>query len=94
MTTFWILWSIGALVALVAIYYFFVGLADGSVSGNNSGIWFLLLTVIAGVLLGSLGLKSQGYLGWAKVLLGVLAIPGFLAGIFLLSVIFFKGRWN
>ena len=94
MTTFWILWGIDALTALVVLYFFFVGLADGSVSSNNAGIWAVLLLALAVVLLGSLGLKAAGYLGWAKTLLCILAVPATLYALVMALSIFSNQRWN
>lgn len=94
MNFFWILWGFDALIALVALYFFFIGLADGSVSSFNAKIWALLLFGLAVILLGSLGLKSIGQLPWAKVLLSILAIPGLLYVLFILMVIITKPRWN
>lgn len=94
MTSFWILWGIDALAALIVLYFFFVGLADGSVSSYNSGIWTLLLCAVAVVLLGSLWLQSNGHLGWAKTLLWILAVPTLLYGLFILVVLLSGPRWN
>lgn len=94
MNFFWILWGFDALITLVALYFFFIGLADGSVSSFNAKIWALLLFGLAVILLGSLGLKSIGQLSWAKVLLSILAIPGLLYVLFILMVIITKPRWN
>jgi hypothetical protein len=94
MTTFWALWGVGALVALVVLYFFFIGLADGTVSAPNLGLWFGILAVVAGVMLGSLWLKSHGHLGWAKALLCILAVPGGLYGLFVLFIMVAKPRWN
>jgi uncharacterized membrane protein len=94
MTTFWILWGMGALVALVVLYFFFIGLADGTVSAVNFRLWSAILAVVAGVMLGSLWLKSHGHLGWAKATLCILAVPGGLYGLFLLMMLITKPRWN
>lgn len=94
MIIFWILWSIDAIAALVAIVFFFIGIADGSVSSSNSGIWFLMLAGLAAILLGSLWLKAHEYMGLAKTLLAVLAVPTALYGLFLLVAIFSNTRWN
>lgn len=94
MIAFWTLWGIDAIAALVVLIFFFIGIGDGSVSSDNAGLWFVMLAVLAGILLGSLWLKAQGYLGWAKALLSVLAIPATLYGLFLLLVVITKPRWN
>jgi hypothetical protein len=36
---FWMLWGWDALIASVFVYFFLVGLADGSVSSFNAGLW-------------------------------------------------------
>lgn len=94
MTTFWILWGIDAITALIILYFFFTGLSDGSVSSFNGGLWFIILAALAVILLGSLWLKASGYLGWAKSLLSVLAIPATLYALFIVLVLITKPRWN
>jgi hypothetical protein len=39
---FRLLWAIDALVAAILAYFFFVGIADGSVSSFNIGLWLLI----------------------------------------------------
>ena len=56
MTFFWILWGIDAVLSLVVLYFFFVGLADGSVSSFNMGLWLMILIGIGAIMLGSLWL--------------------------------------
>lgn len=94
MNLFWILWGIDALIALIALYFFFVGLVDGWVSSFNIGIWSLVLIGLAVVVFGSLWLKSIDQLGMAKGLLSLLAIPGILYALFVLMLIIGKPRWN
>lgn len=94
MILFWTLWGIDAVVALVALYFFFVGLGDGSVSSFNGGLWFGILVGLVAVLGGSLMLKSSGHLMAAKALLSVLAIPAILFFLFFLIAILTKARWN
>lgn len=94
MTFFRILWAFDAVIALVVLYFFFEGLADGTVSSFNAGLWFLILAGLAVVLGGSLLLKSHQHLWLAKGLLWVLAIPGLLFGLFTLIMIIAKPRWN
>ncbi len=94
MLFFWILWAIAALVGVVVLYFFFVGLADGSVSATNAGLWFLMLLVPGAILLGSLWLKAHERLGLAKGVLLLLAVPAVLAGLFFLILLISKPRWN
>lgn len=94
MTFFWILWGFDAVIALVVLYFFFIGLADGSVSSVNMGLWLFLLSVVAAILSGSLWLKSHDKIGLAKGVLCVLAVPGFLYLLFILVVLIGKPKWN
>lgn len=94
MKFFWILWGFDALIALVILYFFFVGLADGSVSSSNMGMWMGTLLVLAAIMGGSLWLKEHSHLVIAKVILLVLAVPGFLYLLFILFAIIAKPRWN
>lgn len=94
MTFFWILWGIDAFIALIAVYFLLIGLIDGSVSSFNAGIWTAAMAALAVILLGSLWLKSHNLLFWTKALLLVLAIPGFLYGLFVLMMIIGKPRMN
>jgi hypothetical protein len=94
MTFFWTLWAFDLIIALVAVYFFFMGLLDGSVSSFNLRIWALLLLGLALVIFGSLWLKSKEQMLVAKLLLGILAIPGMLYVLFFLFVLIGKPRWN
>jgi hypothetical protein len=94
MILFWIFWGIDSIVAVIALYFFFTGIADHSVSSFNIGLWLSLLIILAIVLLGSLGLKSAGNLTLAKVLSGLLAIPALLFFLLFIVAINSGGRWN
>ncbi|GAB2553872.1 osmoprotectant transporter permease [Spirosoma areae] len=94
MTFFWILWSIDAVIALIFVYFFFEGMGDGSISSFNGGLWFLILAVLGAVLAGGYWLQTHQHEAGAKVLLGVLAIPGLLAGLFFLILLIANPRWN
>lgn len=94
MTLFWILWIFNALMALVPVYFFFVGLADGSINSRNIGLWGLILLVVAGILIGSWWLQAHHQLGWAKGLLVFAAVPGILVLLYFIIVLTSKPRWN
>jgi hypothetical protein len=94
MVLFKILWCIDALTSIVVLYYFFVGLADGTVSSFNMGLWFLILAALAVSMLGSIWLRSHQHPALAIALLCLLAIPAFLYGLFILLLIFGNTRWN
>ena len=84
---FWLPWGIDALIGAVALYFFFVGLADGSVSSFNMGLWMLILFVLTAIVGGSIWLRSRGNQGIAVALLLLLAIPGALVGFLLLALL-------
>src|SRR5262245_57531735 len=91
---FWLPWSIDLIVALVFIAFFFVGLADGSVSSFNIALWMLVLGVVCGVVGGSLALRAAAYPKLAMALVTALAVPGVLVGLFFLAILVIPARWN
>ena len=91
---FWIPWGIDAVIAAIAVFFFLWGLADGSVSSFNSGLWTILLGALAALVGASLWLKSNGKPRVAMVLAWVLAAPGLLVGLFFLLLIVLNPRWN
>jgi hypothetical protein len=94
MWKFWVPWAIDAVVAAVVLVFFFWGLADGTVSSFNAGIWTVLLAAVAAIVGGSLWLKSTGRRGLAIALALVLAVPGALMGLFFLTLVVAHPRWN
>ena len=88
------LWAIDALIALVFVYFLFLGLADGSVSSFNGGLWAGILLMLGAVLFGSYSLQTAGRSGAAIALLSVLAVPGILCGLLLLAALILQPRWN
>jgi len=94
MTLFWILWSFSALMSLIPIYFFFVGLSDGSITSKNMGLWALILVIVAAVVMGTLWLKGTDHLGLAKIILILAAIPGIFVLLYFLIVITSKAKWN
>ena len=94
MWKFWLPWTIDAVVAGIALFFFFWGLADGTVSSFNAGIWTVLLAALAVVVGGSLWLKVTGRRALGITLALVLAVPGLLVGLFFLALIIANPRWN
>jgi hypothetical protein len=92
--TFWIPWTIDVIVALIAVYFFFIGLGDGSVSSFNMGLWLVILCVLGGVVVGSLALRGAARTGVATALVLVLAVPSALIGLFYLVLLVAPVRWN
>jgi len=91
---FWFLWGIDALIAALVLYFFFLGIADGSVSAFNIGLWLAILAALAGVVGGSLWLRSAGKRGLATVVLLILAVPGLLFALFFIVLLITNPRWN
>lgn len=78
----------------VAIYFFGIGLADGSVSSFNIVLWVALLGGLFGVTGGGWLLNTRGHRGAAMMVLAILAVPAILAGIAILLLIVLQPRWN
>jgi ABC-type tungstate transport system substrate-binding protein len=81
-------------VALVIVIFFFWGLADGSISSFNLAIWFVVLAVAVAVPLTGIRLAFHGHHFVAILVLGILAVPGLVYGLFLLLVIGSGTSWN
>ncbi len=94
MNTFWVLWIFNIVMALIPIYFFFVGLNDGSVNGRNIGLWMIILLLIGGILLGTQMLKNSGKLSLANGILVAASIPGVVVILFALVIMIGKPRWN
>jgi hypothetical protein len=94
MTLYRILLAIDAAAALVAVYFFVVGIGDGSVSSFNIAIWLVLLAGIGGAIGGGVMLNAAGRRRAACSLLAILAVPAFLAGLLILALIVLQPRWN
>jgi hypothetical protein len=86
--------GIDLLVALVVVYFFVIGLADGSVSSFNMNLWLGLLAAVAATIGGGWLLNANGRRGAAIAVLSILAVPGVLYGLFVLLVIIAQPRWN
>ena len=91
---FWFLWSFDALISAVVLIFFFIGIADGSVSSYNFGLWLFILLALALILGGGYWFKTLGHQITGIILLLVLAIPGFLYGIFVFLMVVTQNSWN
>ena len=92
--TFWIPWSIDLVVAVIAIFFFLLGLVDGSVSSFNMALWLLILCALAVIVGGSLALRSAGRTRVAIALVTLLAVPSALVGLFFLALLVIPVRGN
>lgn len=89
-----ILFGIDLIAAAVIVYFFVIGLADGSVSSFNMGLWLAILAGTAAILGGGWALKARGQRNAAIAVLALLAIPALLFGLFMLLLIVTQPRWN
>jgi hypothetical protein len=91
---FWPLWAFDAVIGAVVLFFFFWGLADGTVSSFNILLWLAMLAVVGVVVGGSYALQATGRAAAAIPLLLLLAMPGLAAVVFFVSVLVLQPRWN
>ena len=89
-----ILWGIDLLIALIAIAFFGIGVADGSVSSFNIALWLGLLAGIAAVVFSARALARRENVVAACIVASALALPAFLFALFLTVAIVSGVRWN
>jgi hypothetical protein len=94
MILFRILWGFDALVTIVVVYFFFEGVGDGTVSASNLGLWFLILIALAGILFGSIWLRTRKRFALSKALLFILAVPCFLYFLIIAIFILSGAKWQ
>lgn len=94
MILFWILWVIDAIATAVILYFFVIGLGDGSISSTNAGIWAVLVLLPIALLVGSYIFKVGNKLTAAKWLLSILVIPAILYFLFFLMLLIINPKWN
>jgi hypothetical protein len=94
MIFFGILVAIDAVIAFIALYFFAIGLADGSVSSFNIVLWLGILGSITAVMIGGLVSNAKGHRRLADAVLMILALPGVLFALFMLFLIVSHPRWN
>lgn len=83
-----------SLALLVAVYFFAIGLGDGTVSSFNIVMWLALLCGLLGIVGGGWLLDTRGHRGAAMMVLAIVAVPAILAGIAILMMIVLQPRWN
>lgn len=83
-----------ALTCAVGVWFFLVGLGDGSISSFNMGLWLTLLAVLGFSLGGGYTLHANGRHRAAIAALAITAIPGIIGAFFILLLIVFQPRWN
>jgi len=91
---FWMIWAFDALILLVFLYFFLIGLLDGTVSTRNLGMWLLILGFLAALLAGTWFLQQRGHALAALLISLIPAIPGLLYLLFILYALIARPRWN
>jgi hypothetical protein len=94
MSLFRFLLFVDIVTAAVILYFFFIGLADGSVSSFNMTLWLSTLAIVGVILFGGPALRRNNHPRMANLLLAVLAIPACLYGAFILMIVIAQPRWN
>jgi hypothetical protein len=91
---FWMIWAFDALILLVFLYFFLIGLLDGTVSTRNLGMWLLILGFLVALLAGTWALQQRGHTLAALLISLIPAIPGLLYLLFILYALIARPRWN
>ena len=91
---FWICWSIDVLICLIIFVFFSLGLVGGWISSFNIGLCIAILAVLGAVMGGGFWLKTLGHPVAATLVLLLLAIPGFLCGLFMILLVLTNTSWN
>ena len=94
MVFFRLIFAFDVIVALVVLYFFVIGLADGSVSSFNGSLWAAILAALAAILGGGWALNKSGHRAAAIVVLLILAVPSLLYALFILLLLITQPRWN
>lgn len=89
-----ILLGLDVIIALIAVYFFLAGLADGSVSSFNAGVWLAMLAALAIIIGGGGALSVRKHHIGAAILLSILAVPGLLYALFVILVVMSGTKWN
>ena len=94
MTFFRILFGFDLIIALIVLFFFVLGISDGTVYSANFLYWLAMLVGLAAILSGSVLLNARGQRRQAYRLLLTLAIPGFLVGLLFAAAVILHPRWN
>ena len=94
MLAYRILFGVVAATAAIFAFFFVWGLSDATVSGDNIGLWLVMLGVPAAVLFLGYRLAAAGQRIAASVVLALVAIPATLTGLFFLLLILLMPDWK
>ncbi|MEC9368084.1 MAG: osmoprotectant transporter permease [Pseudomonadota bacterium] len=91
---FRVLLGLDIAAAAIVVYFFIIGLADGSISSFNIGLWIVLLMGVAAILAGGIFLRKAGRTAASSLLLSLLAVPTAAYGLMIAAIILSGARWN
>ena len=94
MTVYRLFLIVDAGALFLALYFFFAGVKDGSVSSFNIALWLALLAGMTAVVGSGYALKARGRTSAGAAVLAILAAPAILGGLFFLSILIAQPRWN
>jgi L-cystine uptake protein TcyP (sodium:dicarboxylate symporter family) len=91
---FYFLITVDALTALVAGYFFVIGIGDKTISSSNLLLWLQMLASIALVMGSGIAFRRYGHRVAANLVLAVLGVPAVLYGVLILIAVIAPPRWN
>lgn len=94
MPVYRILFGVVAVAAAILAFFFLWGIGDGTVSGENIGLWLVMLAAPGAVLFLAWRLAAAGQRAAASVILALMAIPAALLGLFFLLLIVLAPDWR
>ena len=94
MTLYRILLGIDGLAAAVLLFFFGLGLQDGSVASYNIMLWLELLAGMALLLWGGIFFGRRRQFLPANLILATPAAPAILFGLFVLAAIILQPNWH
>lgn len=91
---FYFVLAMDAIVPIIAIFYFFMGLSDGTVSPRNILMWVVLLAALIILWLACLYLYKAGWMKIAWVIALLQTLPVAIGVTYLATFILGSHRWN
>ncbi|MCC6717158.1 MAG: hypothetical protein IT555_04680 [Acetobacteraceae bacterium] len=94
MVLFATLFALNVAAALVALTFFVIGLADGSVTSFNILIWAALLGVVFTMPWAGWAVRMRGRKRLGMLLLLPVAVPAIAAGVMLVLLLVMRPDWR
>lgn len=94
MTAYRLFFAVDIAAILIAFYFFFAGISDGSVSSYNIALWLALLSGMVAVLAIAYSFRTRGRIAAGAAVLALPAVPANLGGLFFLSILIAQPNWH